>query len=153
MVEQTATMTPDQELDAFEAWLEKDYNYDDLNSFEINMARDAWQARAGIEAERQARGEPVAKVKVQLTGGNAGIHWHAVAVNNYDSLPLLREGTLLFTAPQPQQIPEGYKIVPKEPTSEMLKAAQTVWLNDPMRRTTTFYQAMLAAAPKPEEQS
>ena len=37
-------MTPEQELDAFEAWLKKDYNYDDLNSFEINMARYPWQA-------------------------------------------------------------------------------------------------------------
>jgi hypothetical protein len=44
-------MTPEQELDAFEAWLEKDYNYDDLNSFEINMARDAWQARAALQPD------------------------------------------------------------------------------------------------------
>ena len=150
-------MTPEQELDAFEAWLEKDYNYDDLNSFEINMARDAWQARAGIEAERQARGEPVAKVKVQLTGGNAGIHWHAVAVNNYDSLPLLREGTLLFTAPQPQQIPEGYKLVPKEPTEEMMRSAYNTIESEGMVTTTwlrrTIYQAMLAAAPKPENKT
>jgi hypothetical protein len=42
---------------------------------------------------------PVAKVHVHKTGGNAGVQWSAVAVNGYDSLPLLEDGTLLYLAP------------------------------------------------------
>jgi hypothetical protein len=41
----------------------------------------------------------VAKVHVHKTGGNAGVQWSAVAVNGYDSLPLLEDGTLLYLAP------------------------------------------------------
>jgi hypothetical protein len=43
--------------------------------------------------------QPVAKVHVHKTGGNAGVQWSAVAVNGYDSLPLLEDGTLLYLAP------------------------------------------------------
>jgi len=42
-------------------------------------------------------------------------------------------------------------LVPREPTREMLAAAQSAWLDDPMRRTTTLYRAMLTAAPKATE--
>lgn len=42
-------------------------------------------------------------------------------------------------------VPEGFKLVPIEPTDAMLKAAQKEWLNDPLRRTTTMWKAMLAA--------
>jgi hypothetical protein len=43
--------------------------------------------------------QPVAKVHVHKTGGNAGVQWSAVAVNGYDSPPLLEDGTLLYLAP------------------------------------------------------
>lgn len=42
-----------------------------------------------------------------------------------------------------------YRIVPDTATDEMLSAAQKAWLDDPMRRTSTMYSAMLAAAPAP----
>lgn len=35
-------------------------------------------------------------------------------------------------------------IVPREPTGEMLRAAQSAWLDDPMKRTSTMYSAMLS---------
>ena len=35
----------------------------------------------------------------------------------------------------------------KEPTPEMMGAAQSAWLADPLRRTTTLYAAMLSASP------
>ena len=38
--------------------------------------------------------------------------------------------------------------VPRVPTDMMLRAAQDAWLNDPLRRTTTMWAAMLAAAPQ-----
>jgi len=39
-------------------------------------------------------------------------------------------------------------LVPRVPTDAMLRAAQGAWLNDPLRRTTTMWAAMLAAAPQ-----
>jgi hypothetical protein len=50
--------------------------------------------------------QPVAKVHVHKTGGNAGVHWSAVAVNGYDSLPLLEDGTLLYLAPPAADVQE-----------------------------------------------
>jgi hypothetical protein len=48
----------------------------------------------------------VAKVHVHKTGGNAGVQWSAVAVNGYDSLPLLEDGTLLYLAPPTADVQE-----------------------------------------------
>ena len=46
-------------------------------------------------------------------------------------------------------VPEGWKLVPTEPTKEMLEAGQTEWLDsagaDP---SFDVYRAMLAAAPE-----
>jgi hypothetical protein len=50
-----------------------------------------------------AQQEPVAKVRVHMTGGNAGLTWSATAVNAYDSLPPLADGTLLYTTPPAAQ--------------------------------------------------
>lgn len=50
--------------------------------------------------------QPVAKVHVHKTGGNAGVQWSAVAVNGYDSLPLLEDGTLLYLAPPAADVQE-----------------------------------------------
>ncbi len=46
--------------------------------------------------------------------------------------------------------PQGWKLVPRRITDKMLSAAQSAWLRDPLRRTTTFWDAALAAAPTPE---
>jgi len=68
--------------------------------------RDELLAR--IEAmEKQ---EPVAQVGVHETGGNAGIMWSARPLNEFDSLPLLRDGDRLYLAPgaQPAQMVVAY---------------------------------------------
>lgn len=49
--------------------------------------------------------EPVAKVRVHKTGGNAGISWSAVPLNDFDSLPVIADGALLFTHPQADNKP------------------------------------------------
>ena len=38
--------------------------------------------------------EPVAKVHINRTGGNAGIAWHAIGIDG--SLPALAEGEVLY---------------------------------------------------------
>mgnify|MGYP003456582563 CR=1 FL=1 len=76
---------------------------------DMNLLRDNNTAlRAKIEEmEKQ---EPVAQVAVHKTGGNAGIAWSARPLNEFDSLPLLREGDRLYLAPGAQpapSVPEG----------------------------------------------
>jgi hypothetical protein len=52
--------------------------------------------------------------------------------------------------------PEGWQIVPKEPTPAMRQAGDAPWALDPQMRPSapinarTIYRAMLAVAPKPE---
>jgi hypothetical protein len=59
----------------------------------------------------------------------------------------------LYTLPGAQpapSVPDGWQLVPCRMTDAMLRAARDAWLDDPMRRTTTMWEAALAAAPKPE---
>lgn len=55
---------------------------------------------------------------------------------------------------QSQPVPEGYALVPVEPTREMLvdgakTARDFLWEAGPYPRSRAVYRAMLAAAPKP----
>ncbi|RRN78508.1 hypothetical protein EIM50_13545 [Pseudoxanthomonas sp. SGD-10] len=76
------------------------------------------------------------------------------------TLPLQPSGLLsgprfVVHVPLPEQpvVPSGeavgdWVLVPRTPTDAMLRAAQDAWMNDPLRRTTTIWWAMLAAAPQ-----
>ena len=88
-----------------------------------------------------ARGEPDFFTYV-INGHHRGISETAPPDDAYD------EGTLqaLYTTPQPQQIPEGYKLVPIEPTDRMLGAA--LRHIDGMASMPSAYKAMLEAAPE-----
>ena len=61
------------------------------------MKKEIDALRAKIE--QMEKQEPVAKVGVHKTGGNAGIAWSARPINDFDSLPLLRDGDKLYLAP------------------------------------------------------
>lgn len=39
----------------------------------------------------------------------------------------------------------GYAVVPESATTAQLTAGQTAWLNDPCRRSSTLYRAMVEA--------
>ena len=58
------------------------------------------------------------------------------------------DGECVNVAPQPQQIPEGYALVPIEPTPEMLKSG---WAENDVPLSVRW-KAMLEAAPEPKEQ-
>ncbi len=106
----------DQMRVAFDAWSRKWCDGvlnsdDDAGRVSRLGAWAAWQAATAAamsmkpesidtSAERVDVGEPVAKVRIHMTGGNAGLAWSAVPVNDYDSLPLMRGDELLFTADQ-----------------------------------------------------
>ena len=71
---------------------------------DMNLLRDNnTDLRAKVEAMENQ--EPVAQVAVHKTGGNAGIAWSARPLNEFDSLPLLREGDRLYLAPGAQPAP------------------------------------------------
>ncbi|MCM6991767.1 hypothetical protein [Enterobacter roggenkampii] len=61
----------------------------------------------------------------------------------------LPEGTTFYTVPPAPVVPNGWMMVPVEPTEEMLAELCLVkgWT---ARALNARYQAMLAAAPKPE---
>lgn len=46
---------------------------------------------------------------------------------------------------------DGLCLVPKEPTVAMLAAGERAWINDPLKRSSTLYRAMIAAASDGEE--
>ena len=56
---------------------------------------DALRARIA-EMEGQ---EPVAKVRIHKAGGNAGLAWSVAPLNDFDSLPLMRDGDRLYAGP------------------------------------------------------
>lgn len=68
-------------------------------------------ALAALTSEAQ---EPVGIVRyVDMPGGRTGIHV-SLYVNN------LPEGTELYAGPQPVAVPDGWKLVPVEPTEHMI---------------------------------
>ena len=126
---------------------------------------------AAIEADRQARGEPVLyQSRTRPIWVGASKNWTAWEnctkdqANDYKRVKVLHDWEYdvreLYAAPQPQQIPEGWQLVPIEPTEEMneegcqgyMQADDKCWLMH--KSSMAFaYKAMLAAAPNPEEQS
>lgn len=41
---------------------------------------------------------------------------------------------------------DGLCLAPKDPTMAMLYAGERAWINDPLKRSSTLYRAMIAAA-------
>ena len=131
---------------------------------------------AAIEADRQARGEPVLyQSRTRPIWVGASKNWTAWEnctkdqANDYKRVKVLHDWEYdvreLYAAPQPQQIPEGWQLVPKEPTSKQvcLMSLEIQGVNengvcrtdDPrwpesVAKAEATYQAMLAAAPQPE---
>ena len=98
--------------------------------------------------------EPVARV----TGYYAG--YLSIATVDGSVLPA---GTALYAAPPHQSehhlemvntpapsVPDGWKLVPVEPTPEMMRSGMNVPFNKAARHNAV-YRAMLAAAPTPAE--
>jgi hypothetical protein len=107
------------------------------------------ELRAKIEdMEKQ---EPVAQVGVHKTGGNAGIMWSARPLNEFDSLPLLRDGDRLYLAPGAQPAPSA----PDPKTIRDLLNESGLCAYDregdlAFMVAATKFAALAAAAPKPE---
>ena len=81
-------------------------------------------------------------VTASLPGTNNGYTF--VAFNGSD-VPV---GTKLFTFPSAAQVPEGWQLVPIEPTVEIVQAAQDYFASHDEWGFSGVYRAMLAAAPE-----
>jgi len=98
------------EREAFEAWYAALPN----NGRKAGLTLlDAWQARASLPAPQQATpepvGEPVARVELMQTGGNAGLATRIVEIDD----PLrerLRPGDVLYDRPAPG-VPEDSELL------------------------------------------
>lgn len=103
--------------------------------------RDAALARVA-EMEKQ---EPVATV-ARVPGEDwNGLHF-------YRDLQGIPSGTKLYTAPVAQaqhSVPEGWKLVPVEPTEDVLEAIHNGGYVGDDQELRWFYQSILAAAPAP----
>ena len=101
-----------------------DWRYGDVYGYtpkQMRMyGRRVWQAARA----QQAEAEPVAKVVIPETGGNVGIAWRAVPLPD---APSMRGGELLHQAPPTPApvVPEGYVLVPKEPSAEHVDSIAT----------------------------
>ena len=91
------------------------------------------------EALAQPEPEPVIAVV------NASDDYHAAIKWTLNPCPI---GTDLYLAPPAQKVPKGWKLVPIEPTLEMIGAAE-----DQADCLGDFYRAMLAAAPEYKERT
>jgi hypothetical protein len=147
-------MTKDEALQDLLFYLEQ---YRDGGALppEIETALEKYEAcRAALAEPAQ---EPVAFARL--------LHWIGDDVNSkgktvartYEECPekmypgSWQEGAKLYTAPQPQPltVPQGYRLVPVEPTEEMVEAAFGALPNYPLEgNIRRHYRAMLAAAPE-----
>ncbi|HFX3693420.1 TPA: hypothetical protein ACRMUA_001858 [Pseudomonas aeruginosa] len=107
----------------------------------VTAERDAALARV-VELERQ---EPVATVaKVP------GEDWNSLDFHR--DLQHMQPGTKLYAAPVAQAQhsgPEGWKLVPVDPTEDLLEAIHNGGYVGDDRELRQFYQAILDAAPAP----
>lgn len=96
------------------------------------------------ELEQQA---PVAKVRVHQTGGNAGLAWSVAPLNDFDSLPLMRDGDRLYALPgaRSQCVPS----VPGEIERDVLRACCGTFHGSRHRITCERYKGKKAPEAKP----
>ena len=111
---------------------------------------------ACYEADRKARGEPDGWQFFSPIDQE----WHSTSDPDWHR-KCGRALRAIYAAPQPQQIPEGYKLVPVEPTEEMINAANQgdrlytdrcfgKDIPTVMQGPYDHYKAMLEASPEPK---
>ena len=99
----------------------------------IETLRDALSQQP---ATPEPVGEPVARVELMTTGGNAGLATRIVEIDD----PLrerLRPGNLLYTRPA-QSVPDGWVLMPRELTPDEAMKGQGALLDMYWDATTCF---------------
>jgi hypothetical protein len=131
-------------LRQFNEWRRGDEDIPQFDPREIGAAIDA----AVEMIERMERQKPVATVRINAINGNPSVDF--VPGHHY-----LHHNDKLYLAPSAQPahiIQEGWKLVPIEPTHEMLDAGEDTFFptytGTPVSAPIDVYRAMLAAAPE-----
>lgn len=133
-------------LDAIEALEAEVERWKGIDRIAIERGDEIIKLRAQLAAAQGQ--EPVATVKAKSDAyGGTFVHWTALPVVGMK---------LYAAAPIPQQVaepsvPEGWKLVPIEPTREMLLAEPARGYEMSVNRRDEVWKAMLAAAPQPKE--
>jgi len=126
----------------------------------LEMALEAleivWENHPAIDALKEAikqQGEPVGEVV------NSGASWDQIVLVKFSGVrpalgtKLYTSAPTMLTAQAPCDIPEGWQLVPIEPTPEMLvdgRDADFEWSvsDDDRNGLSVIYKAMLSAAPE-----
>lgn len=90
---------------------------------------------------------PEAAPVARVTGYYAGY----LSISTIDGR-VLPAGTALYLAPPAPSVPDGWKLVPVEPTPEMMRSGMNVPVNKAARHNAV-YRAMLKEAPQPPKLS
>lgn len=144
-------MTERTYQEAFEAHWEKVLSHNpalDSNPFLRPLVEYAWHA--ALEWARTQQ-EPVAEVVRNSAGQIHLTNCHGVSFD----VSRLPSGAKLYLAPVAKaKAPEGWQIVPKEPTDCMKHAGRSAaWSNTvAYNETQHIYRAMIAAAPEYKEE-
>ena len=118
-------------------------------------AWEAWQA--AIAADRAARAEPVAwgMPNTAITGHRNALMMVRLEIPSGDQYGGALLVPLYAAPPAAPVVPDGWKLVPVDPTESMLESARLATESEGLTTTTWLrncvYRAMLAAAPKPEQ--
>ena len=86
------------ENDALRAQIEAAEKERDWHAERCEDAMNECDALRARIAEMEGQ-EPVAKVRIHKAGGNAGLAWSVAPLNDFDSLPLMRDGDRLYAGP------------------------------------------------------
>ncbi|MCX2192525.1 hypothetical protein [Pantoea agglomerans] len=120
--------------------------------------RDNWKERAWAAEEKLEeleKQQAVGVARMEMATGKEGLRYYKCFVDMRPDLVVaeLNTGMELFTRPAPavslaKLMPEGWRLVPVEPTEEMIAAGDQFM--DGLSRLGNAYEAMLAAAPEVE---
>ena len=131
------------EMQEIESLRQRVKDFEAENQLAWNTCGEAEEQRNRLQAElavlKAGQGDPVGVMRKVEVPSNSMNEQFSIEPDMFIELP---EGTKLYTAPT---IPEGYVLVPVEPTDSMAEA----WRNGD--GFNGRYKALLAAAPKPKE--
>jgi hypothetical protein len=136
-----------KELDQFtverlQAFIDKPLDNGFTRNEQIALAKTALAAKTA---------EPIGKVSLSDFRSEGTREAKVVCLHDQADWDNFTDGTLLFLTPpvNSPETPDGWVMVPKEPTGAMLSAAKE-WTG--LTETAkVLYREMLAAAPKPEK--
>lgn len=147
-----------KECEAFAAWFDRAYPADQdgrrpdyRNSPVMGLMLSAWQARASLATPDAANSSKPGK----LTDEQLGEIWMSVMHIEHATQRQTAFARAIEAALQTPAVPEGWKLVPVEPTDEMVAAVMNgaayngSMANLMLRGIARNWSAMLAAAPVP----